>query len=394
METNKIYHGDSLSVLKTFPDESIDCVMTSPPYFGQRDYDVDGQLGLEKTPDEFVEKLVAVFDEIKRVLKKTGSCWVNLGDCYGGFQGKNAGYPDNKTKASVPQIKRSPSTAKSLLCVPEKFLIEMTNRGWIIRNKIIWHKNNVMPSSSKDRFTIDYEMLFFFVKSKKYYFDQQFEPFVNNSDVEHRKKLRAGKRYDLKKPYEKNTPYAIQKRNKEIVEYRNLPDIKEFSKYINDKRKECNRTVEDVEKYLESQAPHYFFNAESYPSTKQYKELKEFLGLDNKYDKQMTQVFEKSSEKTSSEKGRNRRCVWNINTKPFKEAHFAVYPEKLCEVPLSAGCPEGGIVLDPFFGSGTTGLVALKQNKKFVGIELNESYIKIAKERLKPYMEQRRLSNE
>jgi len=392
METNIILNGDALTHLKELPEKSINMCMTSPPYFNQRDYEIDGQLGLELTPEEYVNKLCGIFYEVKRVLKDDGTCWVNISDCYGGFQGKNSGYPDRKhEKANIPQIKRDPKTAKSLLCVPELFLLEMVKRGWLIRNKIIWFKNNVMPSSAKDRFTIDYEMLYFFVKKKKYYFEQQFEPFINSSDVEYRKELRKGKRYDLKKPYENNTPYAIQQREKEIIEYRNLPDIKEFAKYINDARKELEVTIEEIEEQFGNQAPHHWFSAESFPSSLDYMKLKMMLELDDRYTKSMKEIFTKSSEKTSSPEGRNKRTVWNINTKPSKVKHFAVYPEELCQTPIKAGCPEEGIVLDPFFGSGTTGVVALKQGKKFIGIELNPEYIKIANKRLKPFLEQTRL---
>lgn len=304
MKTNQIIQGDALEVLKTFLEKSINCVMTSPPYFNQRDYGIKEQLGLEKTPEDYVNKLCGIFDEVKRVLRDDGTCWVNISDCYGGFQGKNAGYPDRKQeKADVPQIKRDSKTAKSLLCVPELFLLEMVKRGWLIRNKIIWHKNNVMPSSARDRFTIDYEMLYFFVKKKKYYFEQQFESLAKSS---------------LKDP-------RLDKGREEHI----------------------GKSASGI----------YSTNATVIKSI-----------------------------------GRNKRTVWNINTKPSKVKHFAIYPEKLIEVPLKAGCPVDGIILDPFFGAGTTGLVALKQNKKFIGIELNPEYIEIAKKRLKSLLEQSKLN--
>ena len=315
MKTNIILQGDALTKLKELPDESINCVMTSPPYFNQRDYGMKGQLGLEEKPEEYVMKLCDIFSEVKRVLRNDGICWVNISDCYGGYQGKNNGYPDRKNEpAKIPQIKRSKTTAKSLLCVPEMFLLEMVKRGWLIRNKIIWYKNNVMPSSAKDRFTIDYEMLYFFVKNKKYYFKQQFEPHLTKE----------------------NRPHG------------------------------CVRERE--------------------------------LGYDSKYNKihykehsiRQKRGGNKNPDYRNPE-GRNKRCVWEINTKPSKVKHFAIYPEKLIWSPVDASCPEGGIVLDPFFGAGTTGLVALKQNKKFIGIELNKEYIKIAKARIKPFLEQRKL---
>jgi len=169
--------------------------------------------------------------------------------------------------------------------------------AWIMRNLIIWHKPNCMPSSVKDRFTVDFEQVQFFSKSKKYYFETQYEPFVENSDMEYRKTLRCGRKYGVKRPYQDNQPLS----------------------YSNPVKKSI---------------------------------------------------------------GRNKRCVWRITTKPYKEAHFATYPEALCETPIKAGCPVGGIVLDPFIGSGTTAVVAIKQNKKYIGIELNPKYIELAQKRI------------
>ncbi len=334
METNVILQGDSLTQLKNLPDESIDCVMTSPPYWALRDYGVEGQLGLESTFEEYINKLCDIFDEIKRVLKKTGTCWVNLGDTYYG-SGKGAGGDiidskqvwgfENKTTKNCDHCskkfegyafqkfcgsacsgvdnttreKKGELKDKCLTMIPMRFAIEMVNRGWILRNNIIWHKRNVMPSSAKDRFTVDFEYLFFFTKNKKYFFEQQLDPTITKDNIV---------------------------RDRDTTKLNNTPGRTRMG------------------------------------------------GLKkNDYD------------------FKNKRAVWSINPKPYKEAHFAVYPEELCETPLKAGCPSEGIVLDPFFGSGTTGLVALKQQKKFIGIELNPEYIEIANKRLKPYLEQRKL---
>ncbi|KKL24858.1 hypothetical protein LCGC14_2411090, partial [marine sediment metagenome] len=196
--------------------------------------------------------------------------------------------------------------------------IEMVNRGWILRNTIVWHKPNCMPSSVKDRFTVDFEYVFFFVKNKKYWFETQYEPHQT----------------------QENRPDGIV-REREFGYDTKYPEVRGF------------KTKPNIEQ----------------PQTPQKH------GQDINY----------------GEQGRNKRCVWKISPRPFKEAHFAVYPEELCETPIKAGCPEGGIVLDPFFGAGTTGLVALKQNKKFIGIELNPEYIEIAKKRLKPFLEQKKL---
>jgi len=307
MGINKIYQGDSLEVLRTFEDGGIDMCMTSPPYWGLRNYNIEGQLGLEKTFEEYITKLCDIFDEVKRVLKDTGSCWVNLGDTY---NNSSWGKPDkfdkkiynlNRMECGRGGMRGYPD--KCLCQIPQRFSIEMTNRGWILRNVIIWHKPNCMPSSVKDRFTIDFEYLFFFAKSRKYYFETQLEPLAKSSLIDPR--LDRGR--------------------------------------------------------------------------------EEHIG------KSAKGIYSTNATVINSE-GRNKRCVWRITTKPFSESHFATYPEALCETPIRAGCPEGGIVLDMFFGAGTTGLVALKQNKKFIGIELNPEYIDIAKKRLKPYLEQKQLN--
>ncbi len=270
LKTNKVYVGDCLDVLKTFPSESIDMCITSPPYWGLRDYGVDDQLGLEETPEEFIDKLCDVFDEVKRVLRPAGSCWVNLGDSYC----RNPNQQDKSGKTGIKTFKygydfkhkkkySSDYKPKSLMQIPSRFSIEMTNRGWILRNEIIWHKPSCLPASVKDRYTVDFEKMFFFTKNPKYYFKQQLEDTVDS--------------------------------------------------------------------------------------------LK-----------------------------RNKRTVWHINTATFKDAHFAVYPPDLLESPIDACCPNDGVVLDPFFGSGTTAQVALSQDKDWVGIELNPEYEKISEKRLKP----------
>lgn len=365
MKTNIILNGDALTHLKELPKKSINMVMTSPPYWALRDYGVEGQLGLEPTFNEYISKLCDIFDEVKRVLKDDGTIWVNLGDTYYGGGNNRGSTEENLSKKqfsnrgargqvqvkwnglqlkenfrerdryccecgkkfkalptqyfcgsacsgvdNTPKLKKGLPESKSLICIPFRFAIEMINRGWILRNVIIWYKPNCMPSSVKDRFTVDFEYLFFFSKRKKYYFETQYEP------------------------------------QKEVSIER--------SKYkVFNRSKKMNGT---------------------------------YAGITiNSFNKHLEKVS--SQEKPT----RNKRTVWTICPQPFPESHFAVYPEELCKTPIKAGCPEQGIVLDPFFGSGTTGLVALKQGKKFIGIELNPEYIEIAKRRLKPYLEQMKL---
>jgi DNA modification methylase len=292
----RIINGDCLEVLKTLPDESIDCVVTSPPYWALRDYGCEGQLGLEPTFQEYIDKLCNIFDEVKRVLKKEGTCWVNIGDTYSSGT-KGSGCPSDKqlpNKGSRYEVRKLDSELqdKCLCQIPSRFAIEMTNRGWILRNEIIWHKPNCMPSSAEDRFTVDFEKVFFFVKSKKYYFEQILEP------------------------YESEPSDSDKKRNKSSEKY------------------------EGTGLYSEGERDYY------------------------------------------SKGGRNKRTVWSITTKGFSEAHFATYPESLVEPMIKSGCPLGGIVLDPFSGSGTTGRVAIDNGKDYIGIELNEEYIKIQERRL------------
>lgn len=289
---NKILKGDALSVLKTLPDESIDMCMTSPPYWALRNYEVPGQLGLEPTFQEYINKLCDIFDEVKRVLKPKGTCWVNLGDTYGGSAGGYHPHP-NELRVNKHQIARkSAGFDKCLLQIPSRFSIEMCNRGWILRNEIIWHKPNGMPISAKDRFTVDFEKLFFFTKNEKYYFEQQLEKAKMNRW--------GGNKFQLKSGYKYKNKAAIRIRDRKNM----MPEK------------------------------------------------------------------------------RNKRCVWAINTEPYSDAHFAVYPEKLCYTPIKAGCPEGGIVLDQFIGSGTTAKAALKLNRKYIGIELNPKFIKLTKLKL------------
>ncbi|MDD5697827.1 MAG: site-specific DNA-methyltransferase [Victivallaceae bacterium] len=292
---DEIIQGDALEVLKTLPEKSVDMCMTSPPYWTLRDYGMNGQLGLEQTFGEYVNNLCDIFDEVKRVLKDEGTCWVNLGDCYAGNTGKKFGWPGSRlakaNKKGIRNAIKHELPPKCLILAPFRFAIEMVTRGWILRNVIIWHKPNAVPGPFKDRFTVDFEYIFFFSKQKKYYFEQQ----------------------------------------------RQLHKVQSI-----ERTKHC-------------------WNGHREPDSS-------YAGMD--------------IGKMCHPEGRNMRTVWEISTKSFREAHFAVYPPELCEIPIKAGCPEGGIVLDPFFGAGTTGLVAQKQGKHYLGIELNPKYIKIAEARI------------
>lgn len=305
--TNRIIRGDALKVQKKFPDRSIDCVVTSPPYWSLRDYEMEGQIGLERNFTEYLEKLLAVFDEVKRVLKSSGTCWVVIGDTYGGSYAHNEGKISESKRAnkfnrwSANRLHSKGRYSKCLLQIPARFAIGMTERGWILRNEIIWHKPNSLPQSVKDRFTVDFEKVFFFVKERRYFFRQQFEPLEDEERLKRR--------------------------------------------------------------FLNPERAHKWQNTD--------KKLSVNLS-----------AIERSRSKVLRE-GRNKRCVWRIGTINFSGEHFAVFPPRLIEMPILAGCPEGGIVLDPFIGSGTTALVAKRLGRRFIGIELNPKYVHLAKDRIK-----------
>jgi DNA modification methylase len=299
-----IHVGDCLESLRKLPSESVHCCVTSPPYWGLRDYGHDGQIGLEKSPEEYVAKMVAVFAEVRRVLRDDGTLWLNVGDSYAGgcTIGRNdagkdiGGRGGNKIGSGNPGPQGSRCNADSLkpkdLCgIPWRLAFALQSDGWYLRQDIIWHKPNPMPESVRDRCTKAHEYVFLMSKSSRYYWDSD------------------SVRENMDKP----------------------PDIRLRSSTFNK---------------VGSVGGHH----------------------------NGAEVIETI--------GRNRRSVWTVATQPCKEAHFAVMPQKLVEPCILAGCPEGGTVLDPFFGAGTVGLVAEKLGRKFIGLELNPEYVAIAERRI------------
>jgi len=292
-----IYQGDVIEQLKKIGDESVRCVVTSPPYWGLRDYGNDGQLGLEETPEEYVENMVEVFQEVKRVLKDDGTVWLNLGDSYNGSGGAGGDYNKGGLKEGQPKYGRKFTNnlkPKDLVGIPWRVAFALQSDGWYLRQDIIWHKPNPMPEGVTDRCTKSHEYIFLLSKSAKYYYD---------ADA------------------------------------------------IREEVKETNQGFISVRARTASGA----------------------LGGENQHNMEKRDYDEI--------KGANKRSVWTINTKPYKEAHFAVFPPKLPELCIKAGSKEGDTVLDPFFGSGTTGWVAEQMDRKWIGIELNAQYVEIAKKR-------------
>ena len=300
--TAQIFIGDSRDSLRKLPDKSVQTIVTSPPYWGLRDYGHDGQIGLEQTPDEFIEQLCQVFDEASRVLKDDGTIWVNLGDSYAGSGKGPAGNILKDTAAGEARHLESKHSAivpdglkpKDLVGIPWRFAFAMQARGWYLRQDIIWAKPNPMPESVTDRCTKSHEYIFLMSKNPKYYFDNE-----------------AIKEEAITEP-----------------------------------------TVRDK-------------NAEGYQA-----------------DYSKGDRFSPGARVYGADGKRNKRDVWTVNVKPYKEAHFATYPPELIEPCILAGSKEGDIVLDPFSGSGTTGEVALKHNRNYIGLELNPEYAALSEKRL------------
>ena len=274
IDDSAIFEGDAYYVLCELPSDFVQCVVTSPPYWGLRDYGIEGQIGLETNMQQFINRLVTIFSEVKRVLRDNGILWLNIGD---GYTSGNRGWraPDKKNPARAMNIR--PDTPdglkpKDLLGIPWRLAFALQADGWYLRSDIVWHKPNAMPESVKDRPTRAHEYVFMLSKSEQYYYN-----------------------------------------NEAIMEQ-------------------------------------------------------------SEYGK------------------RNRRSVWNINTQPFPEAHFATFPPQLIEPCIMASSCPGDFVLDPFFGSGTVGVVCQQMSRNFIGIELNPEYVKIAVNRIIAHSRQLKLA--
>lgn len=285
-----LHHGDSLTVAREMPSGSMDCIVTSPPYFGLRDYGIDGQYGLESSPAEYVETMRALFAELRRALAGDGTLWLNIGDCYAGGGG------------STP--------AKNLLGIPWRVAFALQDDGWILRNAVVWHKPNAMPESVTDRLSTRYEMVFMFSKSLKYWFD--LDPIREEYDGDRDLSRRAHR--------SANKPNTVRN---------------------------------------------------TWPPVGGTQGATGRIGASAR---RATQGAQASPEPV----GRNPGDVWTIPTQPFTGAHFAVMPAKLAERCIQAGCKPGGTVLDPFSGSGTTGLAAARHGRKYVGIDLNADYLDLS----------------
>jgi DNA modification methylase len=342
--TIKILIGDVREQLRTLDADSIHCCVTSPPYWGLRDYGVEGQIGLEATPAEFIAVMVDVFEEVRRVLRPDGTCWINMGDSYASKPNGPLGAGGHTTDAPhvavrTAHARRSSSIPagfkhKDLCMMPHRLAIALQDAGWWVRQDIVWSKPNPMPESVRDRCTKSHEYIFLLTKSANYFYDAEAikESAVGATDA-------PRNRWDTK---DYDVPgQKPQKRVARGVGFGHGTDAEQ-------RRRGRVLAVEMIDAAASARlgrGPGWRETAEI-PST------------------------------------RNKRSVWTMATHSFAEAHFATFPPELPTNCILAGCPPDGMVLDPFFGAGTTGLVADRLQRDCIGIELNPAYAEIARKRI------------
>lgn len=334
MELNVIHNQDCIIGMQQYPDNFFNCCVTSPPYWGLRDYGMDGQMGLETTPELFIGNMVQVFREVKRVLRGDGTLWVNIGDSYAhngaAYGNEKSTLTGRKHGEEMGKAKRFVKSGlglkpKDLVGIPWMLAFALRADGWYLRDCIIWHKPNPMPESVTDRTTKAHEYIFLLSKSNKYY-------------------------YNAAAIREPAAASSLQRRAQDVNKQKG-------SDRVPGKTNGTMKAVGGLKK------------------DKQRGHGRRHAGLNERWD-EMTKEEQQGL-------GANKRSVWTIATKPFKEAHFATFPEELPYTCILAGCPPDGNVLDTFMGAGTTALVARKLQRNYVGFELNPEYIAIAGRRLR-----------
>lgn len=363
--------GDCRLILPTLPEKSIHCCMTSPPYYGLRDYGVDGQIGLEETPEEFVAELVKVFREVRRVLRDDGTLWLNLGDSY--VANGSGQVPQTKchTGSGYAGPNRNGKTGllpKNMLGIPWRVAFALQADGWYLRQDIIWHKPNPMPESVTDRCTKAHEYIFLLSKSARYYYDH--EAIKEVSICGH---LPGNNNHKGTTAYEGGDDHHRTKQGlvnyaKKIRESAKKGTFSGKTEQMADTGQNAFRAVTDTR------------NKRSVWTIPEIKEGRKELRSDIE-SRHRSSIEGGQSLQEEPDGTRNKRSVWTVPTQPYSAAHFATFPEKLIEPCILAGCPEGGTVLDCFGGSGTTGVVATKNRRDAILIELNGNYICLQGER-------------
>jgi DNA modification methylase len=361
-ETYTIHQGDCLDVLPTLPEKSCQCCVCSPPYMGLRAYlqdddpDKAKEIGLEPTPSGYVAKMVRVFREVKRILRDDGCVFINIGDSYAGG-GRGSGYSvkqdGNKGTVGMPRsLSPKGMSGKSLLLIPQRLAIALQDDGWIVRSIIIWAKGisgnvrmgSCMPESVTDRPATSHEYILMLAKQERYYYDAEaVEEVATGYDGRHDTMYKGGEKDMACTAHER---WRVSKKN--------------------DSQYDKPYTGQATKEYAEAGVQN--------PSDVKRRIVESKMLQDNPYVA-------------------TRRSVWQVNPQPSSVPHFAMMPEKLAEPMILAGCPVGGVVLDPFCGAGTTGVVAVKKGRSFVGVELSEKYAAISRQRIGDASSQGRLFN-
>ncbi|MBE8594028.1 site-specific DNA-methyltransferase [Pseudomonas sp. MAFF 301449] len=390
MKQHRVLIGDCIESMRTLPDKSVQMCVTSPPYYGLRDYGVDGQIGLEETPAEFVARLVEVFREVRRVLRDDGTAWVNMGDSYASKPNGPVGLGGHSTDAPHVAVRTANARRssqipmgfkhKDLMGMPWRLAFALQDDGWYLRQDIIWHKPNPMPESTRDRCTKAHEYLFLLSKSRRYHYDSDAirEPanltgkgsangfrggaYVNGSTLDN---AEGGKRT--------STGNTVPPNNG--VGWGHGTDAKA--------RDRSRVTVPTGWDTSTGEGAHGAFHKDGAERSR-----RDSFKRDDSKREQVIPGQTKGTHRPDREESswdvetRNKRSVWTVATHAFKEAHFATFPPELIRPCILAGAPRGGVVLDPFGGAGTTAVVAMQEGRKSILCELNPEYAAMAERRI------------
>ncbi|MCJ7631091.1 site-specific DNA-methyltransferase, partial [Candidatus Bathyarchaeota archaeon] len=381
---NQVLCGDCVEIMKTLSNETVDMAMFSPPYWGLRDYGVEKQIGLEEHPSKYIAKMLEVCGEVKRLLKKTGSMYIVIGDTYythlSGGKDYRHNFRTSETAINIGLTMKRPKVSfgenfvseKQLLLMPARVAIALQEDGWILRNDIIWNKPNHMPSSVKDRLTNAYEHIFHFVKNRSYYYDldairekhkcaEEMEKYRNEP------RIAKAKRFRRRESHFQLVPTESPHRGSKDVIGRYEGDTFQTKKkpYVGNNPHRM-RLEADQHIALDPNSPMDL----SHPLGKNPSDVLKFKGDETQPAGRLAKsrdTYRALGLPEGHLSGKNPADFWNITTKPFKGAHFAVYPEEVCIRPIQSSCPPNGIVLDLMCGSGTTLAVAKKLGRKFIG---------------------------
>lgn len=367
-QSQQILVGDCIEMMRTLPDKSVHTCVTSPPYFGLRDYGVDGQIGLEASPREFIARLVLVFREVHRVLRDDGTLWVNMGDSYAGSWGAHgrddmglggSALTQRQVAASARKQKQANHSGwkpKDLMGMPWRLAFALQDDGWYLRQDIIWHKPNPMPESTRDRCTKAHEYLFLLSKSARYYYDSDAirEP-ANMTGKGSANGFRGG-------AYVDGATFENAQGGQRTIRGNSQPVPKGWD----------TSTGEGSHGSYHKKGAARGSKRNSFARETKYSDGEHGQKAQHRPDRVDVDYGET----------RNKRSVWTVATHGFKGAHFATFPPDLIRPCILAGAPRGGLVLDPFGGAGTTALVAMQEGRRSVLCELNPEYAALARARL------------